>query len=86
VTIGPIRVDWFGWSGRKSGPTGGPRWFISRGANFKYIALGGICSVTVPWFMFHGFIESRGWDAGWRAGFEAGRKSAVGAPGGGDKP
>lgn len=70
-----VRIDWFGWSGRKSLPARGPRWFISRGANFLYIALGGVCSVTVPWFWFHGAIESRGYDKGWNAGFEAGSKS-----------
>jgi hypothetical protein len=67
VKLGPIHIDWFGWRGYKSLPKRGPRWFISRGANFQYIVLGGICSVVVPWFRFQ-----EAWDRGWRAGYEAG--------------
>jgi hypothetical protein len=67
-----MRVDWFGWKGRKALPTRGPRWFLSRGANFVYISLGGVCSVTLPWFWHRGAIESRGYDRGWNAGYEAG--------------
>ena len=69
-----MQFKWFGFNRRKNFPVGGPWWFITRGANFLYISLGGWASLTVPWFMSHAFIESRGWDAGWRAGVEAGHK------------
>lgn len=72
MIIGRVRVDWFGWQGRRSLPKRGPRWFKSRMANAVYFSLGGICSVTVPWFWHRAAIHSRGYDRGWNAGYEAG--------------
>ena len=74
MMIGPIRIDWFGLKGRNVGPRG-PRWFVSKGANFFYVALGGVCSVTLPWFMSRIYLDSQKWDEGWRAGYESGLKT-----------
>lgn len=84
IPLARVRVDWFGLKGRKSLPKRGPRWFMSRGANFLYLSLGGVCSVTLPWFWFHGAIESRGYDRGWRAGYQAGTSAAARAKADGD--
>jgi hypothetical protein len=70
-----MRFDWFGLKGRQSLPKRGPRWFMSRGANFLYFSLGGICAITVPWFWSHAALESRGFDRGWNAGYDSGWRS-----------
>ena len=67
-----FRFDWFGWRGRRSLPARGPRWFTSRGANYLYVSLGGICSVVIPLWWHPAAIESRGYDRGWNAGYQAG--------------
>jgi hypothetical protein len=76
LRLGGFRFEWFGWDGIKALPKRGPRWFMSRGANFLYFSLGGMCALVVPWFWFHGAIESRGYDKGWNAGYEAGLREA----------
>lgn len=71
-----IRVDWFGLKGRQSLPDRAPLWFVSRGSNYLYVSLGGVCSLSLPWFWHRSAIESRGFDRGWNAGFQAGWSSA----------
>ena len=72
-----LRVDWFGWRGRASLPARGPRWFVSRGANYLYFSLGGFCSISLPWFWSREAIDSRGYYRGFNAGFESGYNTRI---------
>ena len=75
-----MKIDWFGWDGRKGMSKRGPHWFVSRGANFFYACLGGVCSVTVPWFWSHAAIRQMGYDEGWNAGYQSGSVRGDGGP------
>lgn len=73
MRVGRLQIDWFGMDERKS-LVRGPRWFVSRGANFLYVSLGGCCSVVVPWFWSRAAIEARARHEGWMEGVEAGQR------------
>lgn len=80
-----FRFDWFGWNTSATLRGGGPRWFVTRGANFLYVSLGGFAAVTLPWPWSRAALENRGYERGWNMGYESGLIHGAEREKGGDR-